>query len=208
MKLYNTLGVDQESTQAEIKKAYRKLCSLWHPDKHMGKEAKAEATEKFKEIKNAYEILGDIDRRAEYDIRGDIEDEKRINPIEAEITRLFTAFIDQDDFDGNIISIIALQVSETIEALYAKVKDLNNEILKFNIMKDRVSCLASDNLFNTALMSKITSIKNSIDHINETIDLFENVAEKLLDYIDHGAFSSSGYSSDRQTEMSFEGKQY
>ncbi|ECK1947817.1 J domain-containing protein [Campylobacter lari] len=65
--LYETLGVSQNASADEIKKAYRKLARQYHPD--INKEAGAE--EKFKEINAAYEILSDEKKRAQYDRYGD-----------------------------------------------------------------------------------------------------------------------------------------
>ncbi|WP_087684702.1 DnaJ C-terminal domain-containing protein [Campylobacter lari] len=65
--LYETLGISQNASADEIKKAYRKLARQYHPD--INKEAGAE--EKFKEINAAYEILSDEKKRAQYDRYGD-----------------------------------------------------------------------------------------------------------------------------------------
>lgn len=61
---YETLGVDQSSSDKEIKKAYRKLAGDLHPDKNPGNAA---AEEKFKEVSAAYDVLGDETKRKEYD---------------------------------------------------------------------------------------------------------------------------------------------
>lgn len=61
---YKVLGVPKDATEAEIKKAYRKLAREFHPDANKG-DAKAE--ERFKEISEANDILGDPKRRKEYD---------------------------------------------------------------------------------------------------------------------------------------------
>jgi len=61
---YKILGVDKKASQDEIKKAYRKLAIKYHPDKNPG-DKKAE--EKFKEAAEAYEVLGNEDKRKEYD---------------------------------------------------------------------------------------------------------------------------------------------
>lgn len=60
---YKLLGVAPEATTAEIKKAYRRLARKYHPD--VSKEPNAEA--RFKEIAEAYEVLKETDKRAEYD---------------------------------------------------------------------------------------------------------------------------------------------
>jgi len=60
---YDVLGVEQGAEEAEIKKAYRKLARKYHPD--VNKEANAE--DKFKEVKEAYDTLSDSQKRAHYD---------------------------------------------------------------------------------------------------------------------------------------------
>ncbi len=66
---YEALGVSKTASDKEIKQAYRKLARQHHPDLHQG-DAKAEAEEKFKLINEAYEVLGDPDKRAKYDKLG------------------------------------------------------------------------------------------------------------------------------------------
>lgn len=61
---YNILEVDEKATQDNIKSSYRKLAKKYHPDKN--KENK-EAEEKFKEIAEAYDVLGDVKKRQKYD---------------------------------------------------------------------------------------------------------------------------------------------
>jgi curved DNA-binding protein len=62
---YSILGVPQTATDDEIKKAYRKLAMQFHPDKNPGKEKWA--NEKIKEINEAYGVLGNVDKRKQYD---------------------------------------------------------------------------------------------------------------------------------------------
>ncbi|WP_404429811.1 DnaJ domain-containing protein [Microbacterium lacus] len=61
---YKTLGVQKDVTDADLKKTYRKLARKYHPDSNQG-DAAAEA--KFKEISEAYSVIGDAEQRAEYD---------------------------------------------------------------------------------------------------------------------------------------------
>lgn len=64
---YEILGVSKSATADEIKKAYRKVAMQYHPDRNPGDKA---AEEKFKEAAEAYEILSDADKRAQYDRYG------------------------------------------------------------------------------------------------------------------------------------------
>ncbi len=61
---YQVLGVPKNASQAEIKKAYRKLARKHHPDANPGNK---EAEERFKEISAAYDVVGDGDKRKQYD---------------------------------------------------------------------------------------------------------------------------------------------
>lgn len=61
---YEILGVSRKATDEEIKKAYRKLALTYHPDRNHGDQ---EAEEKFKEINQAYEVLGDPEKRETFD---------------------------------------------------------------------------------------------------------------------------------------------
>jgi DnaJ-class molecular chaperone len=61
---YQILGVSKTATADEIKSAYRRLAKLYHPDRNKGDKS-AEA--KFKEVQAAYEVLGDAERRSQYD---------------------------------------------------------------------------------------------------------------------------------------------
>jgi molecular chaperone DnaJ len=64
---YSVLGVDRKASAEEIKKAYRKLARQYHPDRNPDDES---AEERFKEIQSAYDIVGDPDKRKQYDRGG------------------------------------------------------------------------------------------------------------------------------------------
>ena len=68
MTLYEVLGVKNDSSQDEIKKAYRSLSLKYHPDRNPTDEA----TKKFQEINEAYETLGDKESRKKYDMKNEM----------------------------------------------------------------------------------------------------------------------------------------
>ncbi len=78
--LYSTLGVSRTADAAEIKRAFRKLTQEFHPDKNPG-DTKAE--NRFKEVSSAYEVLGDPDKRKNYDEFGDMSLTQGFDPERA-----------------------------------------------------------------------------------------------------------------------------
>ena len=76
---YEVLGVSRNSSEQEIKSAYRKLALQYHPDRNPGN---AEAEEKFKEASEAYGVLADGDKRARYDRFGHQGVSVGANPFE------------------------------------------------------------------------------------------------------------------------------
>ena len=65
---YQVLGVPKNAAEKDIKSAYRKLARKWHPDANPNNAKEAE--EKFKDIQEAYEVLGDSEKRRKYDALG------------------------------------------------------------------------------------------------------------------------------------------
>lgn len=77
-KYYKILNIQSNATQDEIKKAYRKLATKYHPDKNPEDPT---AEEKFKEINQVYSILSDPEKRRLYDQFGENSEHNQINPM-------------------------------------------------------------------------------------------------------------------------------
>lgn len=88
--LYSILEVDRNATEDQIKKSYRKLAMKYHPDKNSGN---AEAEAKFKEISAAYEVLGDPQKKSNYDRFGSA-DGNAGNPFGGGFGDIFSQFGD------------------------------------------------------------------------------------------------------------------
>ena len=81
---YKILGVDKNATKDELKKKFRELSKQWHPDLCKDESKKEEYEEKFKEINEAYSVLSDDEKRAQYDNGGSFNFEgfsKGFNPF-------------------------------------------------------------------------------------------------------------------------------
>ena len=88
MNYYTVLGVEKNSTADEIKKAYRKLSLRFHPDKPNGDETK------FKEINEAFQVLGDKEKRQMYDNQSNPRNIRRQNNFDD----VFKMFFDTNSF--------------------------------------------------------------------------------------------------------------
>lgn len=77
MDYYKTLGISKNATENEIKSAYKKLALKWHPDKNI--KNKEEAGKKFSEIAEAYSVLSDKEKRANYDNFGSADGPQQQN---------------------------------------------------------------------------------------------------------------------------------
>lgn len=86
---YEILGVGKDSSQEDIKKAYKKLAMQWHPDRNIGN--KAEAEEKFKKISQAYSTLSDPEKRKKYDL-GSNDDSSNFGFGDEDVDDIFSRF--------------------------------------------------------------------------------------------------------------------
>jgi len=94
---YNVLGVNHDASAEEIKRAYRKLAMQCHPDHNQGN--KEWANQKFKEITEAFNILGAPEKRSQYDTFGSVENIADIfsrQPMQTTLEDLVKNFGDDD----------------------------------------------------------------------------------------------------------------
>lgn len=89
---YEVLGLDATATSNEIKTAYRKLASKYHPDK-LSQQSEEQAGEHFKEIEEAYRVLKDSVSRAHYDQTGEGKMPKSSDIAVKKIVHLFQKYI-------------------------------------------------------------------------------------------------------------------
>lgn len=133
MDYYQILEIEKNATNAQIKKSYYKMASIWHPDKHPN-ENKKHAEEKFKLIAEAYEVLSDEVKRKKYDNFGkdgiNIDtDHNDIDPFE-----MFSSFFKSQNINmththNREIPNFVCNINLSFEQMY------NGCIIKKNIMR-------------------------------------------------------------------------
>lgn len=110
MDYYQILGVNEQAADEQIKQAYRKLAKQYHPDLHPG-DIKAEA--RFKDIVEAYEILGNRGKRKEYDDKRKKASEMRAKKAR---TQTNTSGMDIQNFAKHMESYFGFAFSGTAES--------------------------------------------------------------------------------------------
>lgn len=97
---YNILNISKDASDKDIKKAYRKLAVKWHPDKNKSKKAE----DKFKEINEAYAVLGDKDKKIKYDKFGKagLDPNLQSNMGGIDPNDIFNSFFGASGFTGSM----------------------------------------------------------------------------------------------------------
>ncbi len=133
--LYNTLGVTKDATEKQIRKAYKRLSKLYHPDKQIGKSQveQDEAKDRFLKIKYAYEVLTNQERRDKYNETGQSELPNQQNAITSIIGHFnaivaATPIIEMSSKD--IITGIEKNLNDSIDKYRAFISDTEEYILR------------------------------------------------------------------------------
>ena len=137
---YKTLGVAENASQEEIKKQYKKLCLKWHPDKWVNgtDEEKKKAEEEFKKVGEAYSVLGDENKRRQYDSGasgGWSEDGAGFDPF-SEFAKHFGGFSGFGDFFGGFGNRQQKPTGHVGEDAYAHITITFAESLKTDLKKE------------------------------------------------------------------------
>ncbi len=174
MKLYDVLGVAVDATRKEIKKAYLVLAKKLHPDK-------GGDVEQFKSIQKAYDVLGDAEKREQYDRTGD-EDCRKEDPFKL-IVAVFAAIIDSGDFSGNIITKVVKKVESEMDAIRREMRKHDSKIIKLTCVKGRIST-DGENLFEMMIDSKIGELEQRKQSAQGKIDEMIEIVIQLEKYRD------------------------
>ena len=104
---YEILGVAKDSSVAQVKKAYRSLALKHHPDR-VSEDKKAESSERFKEISEAYGVLSDAKKRGMYDQYGHAGIDQNYTTDDIFRGADFSGFGDLGDIFGQIFGALSL----------------------------------------------------------------------------------------------------
>ena len=180
---YKVLGVDENATKEEIKRAYKQLSVLYHPDKHnQDPVKKAEVEIKQKEINEAYSILGDQGKRLIYDETGSTETLDKADKLANNIVKeVFKQILKLSFEKESLFGLAQDSIAMIIQDMVQKKADLENRIF---VMENKIAFLRS------IIEDKI---EDSMDHlsraVNEEITDMETAIKKTgIDALDYDIF--------------------
>lgn len=186
---YQTLEVEEDATHDEIKSSWKRLAKIYHPDKQGGSE------EKQKELNEAYSILGDPEKRAQYDQVGLIENISLEDKAKKNLTELFEVAIGTWLGGGrplNRMFIVMHQtVNEIIKNINYKISGKENQInsfyTKIGLIEDELEEKSSGEIYRLAVENTINIIEKEIVALKVEILQLESdirLREKMIEILE------------------------
>lgn len=175
---YDVLGVAQDATQDEIKQAWRRKASEAHPDRDGG-DAEAMAR-----INQAYEVLGDPERRQNYDAGGE---GSKATEIEEKVTKALVTLISKVlDMSGNMVTNATRHINSERDMVRGQIAE--NKILLVRVLARKKQITAenapSGNVASILLDQKAEGHTRAINTLEKHLLVLDGVEEELKHYCD------------------------
>ena len=188
--LYRILGIRPNSSQETILKAYRRKAKRFHPDHNPGDTA-AEA--EFHEVQNAFEILSDPARRANYDATGNTS--KPHGSLESDLINILHPIMMQviqevanNPYGSQLENVnvhdkMLQKMSQTIVVIEKNVQDIKKAHKNITIVKDRLTIDASEeDLLKLSLQSQLDNLDKSREGTKAELEKFKIAYAYLKKY--------------------------
>jgi len=183
--LYTILGVATNATKAEIKSAYYKLSKVFHPDTN----SSPNAAEKFKEINYAYEILSNLEKRKEYDLKGTIEKEK--NNTEALINyfnnRILIHVLNSCGTEKlknhNVTNLINYAIDNDIQDENYQIQEMNKTKEKLEIILDRIKATKDSEFLLNGWRIQLEHVNFNLSQKEKDLEFLQLAKESVKEWI-------------------------
>ena len=182
-KLYSVLGIKENATDEEIKKAFRNQSKKTHPDK-------GGSAEKFQKVKDAYEVLANPTKRKRYDETGEVDDEidNREQQILGGIASMFEGIMNENQGNikyVNIIKQMILKYTQLESTALQQISNINNRIGFYEKQKNRITKTETDNapnIFEMFLESSISNLNKQKEAMEANIELIHEAVTRVEIY--------------------------
>lgn len=198
MDFYKILNLEKTCTNSDIKKAYRNLIVIYHPDKNKDENA----NQKFNDIQMAYELLRDEKKRKEYDTMNEIDKIELYTSFKDYITRIFpyykewiNLFYDkEDDFKNDINT---LNLVNMFDRFNNKISDVIKDVKLTNLELD-INCEIKTSLLNRYLnkYAKVGINRNLENDNLKSKFFYVPLRDDMTIYPKEGITNSFGFTGD------------
>lgn len=178
MNPYEVLGVGEDATPIEIKKAYRKRAKNAHPDTGGDRE-------EFQKVNAAYAVLSDPEKRSHYDRTGEIKGDENDYTLDI-IVSVFNDLLNQDiPLHINYVKLMKQTLKETIVRLNAMVETKKKERKKYDnlLIRFKTKKKGDSNVFKGVLTSKIENLDADIERLSQSVIQTDRAYEMLENYM-------------------------
>lgn len=179
-RYYEILGLSEDASGEEIEKSYKRAASKHHPDKNIGREK--EATENFKEVKEAYECLSDPERKKIYDETGDATLETG-NPAEDLFLHLLNEITDHFETTAELLMKCQSVVKEMLDECSERKFQTDRRILAIRKMISHLKFKGKGaNFLEGVLQNKIKKLEGDRQELDDATAAAKGVYDMLKDY--------------------------
>ncbi len=185
MSLYKNLGLDPTATIAQVKKAYRTLSKVYHPDSPDG------SADKFNELKLAYDVLSNAERRARYDKTGRTD----VSPVTPEaiknaMSSMIHHVIDAEREDGSTDNPewedIRYKIIASIQAgrrgVVMSQKQIEKKLVRARTLKARFHPKQEEDPVGDIIQARIEGMENDLKNCKDALELSQEIEKAFKQY--------------------------
>lgn len=171
MNHYETLGVPVDATGGEIKAAYRRRAQETHPDREGGNE------EEFKKVGKAYEVLGNVEARAQYDAGGMVDKDDPKHQIRQALSQMILSLLSgsNDPTRLDLVSAIKSNIAQTRANINAQIERMEQTIPKLEKAVDRISGGGVADTAKAGIQATIKNMQNQIEQMQVQVNMDQDV---------------------------------
>lgn len=192
MNYYEILGVSKDATEDDIKKAWRRLASAHHPDRHTDEGDKADATAAFQKLQQAYDTLSDPEKRNNYDTYGTSEVDVR-EQVKMTVLNEFNILVQSHGdlrWVSNLFDAISVNLRANLTKNESEVRKAEKDISRMHGLAKRIQVKPGKedvpNVFQDLINQRIKTAENFIKTAALTKLVIEASIEFLSNFDDPG----------------------
>ena len=177
-KLYEILGLNENATDEEIRKAYKQKAQKYHPDRESGDK------EQFALVRTAYDVLKDPARKQRYDETGEAGPATNVDQMAVQvIAQLFSQAVEQENIKNPVAS-VKDHLENDHKTLAGQIEALDNKVALLEKRRKRLTFQGESNLLDGVIQDKIRQHKSARQTLEQQIEINRR-AVAMLDAYDY-----------------------